>query len=112
MNKAKVTLLGIDFHFGLAFIMAIDEVMDFNTIGKEPTKSYKEVPQLMFYSRKYACERKNIEVKFTIEDIYDLIDENGGIGGDFWNEFQVAFYNSLFQNVPVDDKKKVTEKKK
>lgn len=112
MADVKVELAGVKFHFGLAFIMAINDIMDFNTIGKDPTQAYKEVPLLMFHSRKYACERKKLPVEFTIEDIYDLIDENGGIGGDFWNDFQVAFYNSIFQNVPLDtDKKKAKVKK-
>lgn len=110
----KIKLAGVDFHLGLAFIMSVNEVFDFNTIGKDPSQAYKEIPLLMFHARKYACERKKIPVEFTLEDIYDFIDENGGIGGEVWNEFQLAFYNSIFQNVPIveDDKKKVTKTKK
>ena len=108
MNKVKVTLAGVEFHFGLAFIMSFEGVLDFETIGKDPTKAYKEVPLLMFYARKYACDRKGIEVNFDLQDMYDLVDENGGVGGSFWNEFQLAFRDSIFQNVPLDeDKKKV-----
>jgi hypothetical protein len=28
---------------------------------------------------------------FRYHDIYDLIDENGGFGGEFWNSFTKGF---------------------
>jgi len=113
MAQVKITLVGIEFHLGLAFLMSISEVMNFNEIGKDPSLAYKEVPLLMFHARKYACERKGNVVDFTLDDIYDLVDENGGIGGEFWNDFQLAFHNSIFQGVPIEEnKKKVTATKK
>jgi len=99
MAQVKITLVGIEFHLGLAFLMSISEVMDFNEIGKDPSLVYKEIPLLMFHSRKYACERKGNPVDFTLEDIYDLVDENDGIGGNFWNDFQLAFYNDNVQKI-------------
>jgi len=111
-NKVKVNLGGVDFHLGLGFLMSVDEVLDFNTIGKDPAKAYKEVPILMFHSQKYACDRKGLDMHMSMEEIYDFIDENGGIGSEVWNDFQIAFYKSIFQNVPIDDKKKVVKPKK
>jgi hypothetical protein len=43
--------------------------------------------------------------KFHIHDVYDLIDENGGFGGEFWNSFTKAFSESMYKGVPVEDKK-------
>lgn len=111
MAEVKIELVGVKFHFGIAFLMAVNDIIDFNTVGEDPKQAYKEVPLLMYLSRKYACERKNLPVEFTQEDIYDLIDENGGIGGDFWNDFQVAFYKSIFQNVPLEETKKKVPKR-
>jgi hypothetical protein len=72
------------------------------------------VPQMMYYSLLYAYERAGKTIDFTIDDIYDWIDENGGIDkGVFWNDFLIAFGKSMNQDVPElleADKKKVTKK--
>ena len=45
-------------------------------------------------------------------DINDWIDDNGGIGGSFWNDFHKAFNDSMNKDVPVDDSKKKVNPKK
>jgi hypothetical protein len=39
-------------------------------------------------------------------NVSDWIDENGGVGGDFWNNFHKAFNDSMNKDVPVDNSKK------
>jgi len=65
------------------------------------------MPKIMYYSRLYAYKREDKEIDFTMYDINDLIDDNGGIGGKFWFDFKIAFNESMFKDVPVEDKKKV-----
>jgi hypothetical protein len=60
----------------------------------------------MYYSLAYAASRNNTEMTMTIDDIYDMIDENGGILGSFSVEFQNSFLASMNQDVPVDTSKK------
>lgn len=105
--NTKITLLNIDFHFGIGFL---NELLDGTGLALEELGAQPEpaiMPKVMYYSRLYACKRKGIEVDFDMYDIHDLIDGNGGIGGKFWNEFLIAFNNSMFKDVPVtEDKKK------
>jgi hypothetical protein len=65
-----------------------------------------KIPKMIYYSLAYSYKRKDQEIDFTIYDVNDWIDENGGIGGDFWNNFQKAFNDSMYKDVPVDNSKK------
>ena len=66
------------------------------------------MPKIMFYSRLYAAKRQDKNIDFTMYDINDLVDNNGGIGGEFWINFKLAFHESMFKDVPLEtDKKKV-----
>lgn len=114
MIKNKITLLGREFRFGLGFLNKLIEGTgkDLATIGQESqTNRAVIVPLLMYYSLIYSYERQGIEVDFDKNDIYDLIDENGGLDGDFWTAFISAFNDSLTKDVP-EDKKKVAKTKK
>lgn len=105
MNKRN--LLGIDFHFGIGFL---NELLNGTGLKLEELGAQTDevlMPKIMYYSRLYAYKREGKEVDFTMYDINDLIDENGGIGGKFWFDFKIAFNESMFKDVPVDDKKKV-----
>jgi len=106
MNKKN--LLGIDFHFGIGFL---NELLDGTGLKLEELGSQTDevlMPKIMYYSRLYASKRAGVDVDFTMYDINDLVDENGGIGGKFWFDFKIAFNESMFKDVPVDtDKKKV-----
>lgn len=105
MNKRN--LLGIDFHFGIGFL---NELLNGTGLKLEELGAQTDevlMPKIMYYSRLYAYKREDKEIDFTMYDINDLIDDNGGIGGKFWFDFKIAFNESMFKDVPVDDKKKV-----
>jgi hypothetical protein len=112
MIKNKITLLDIDFHFGLGFLSTLIEGTGLAITNLGSQDDTVLIPKLMYYSRKYACDREGKEISFSMHDIYDLIDENGGFGGEFWNSFTKAFSDSMYKGVPVEDKKKVTKAKK
>ena len=113
MIKDKITLLDIDFHFGLGFLSSLIEGTGLAITDLGTQDDTVLIPKLMFYARKYACDREGKEISFSIHDIYDLIDSNGGFRGSFWTDFSVAFTDSMYKNVPVDEnKKKVAKVKK
>jgi hypothetical protein len=112
----KVILLGKEFRLGLGFLNRLIE-----GTGKDLTSIWSEIstnpavmiPQMIYYSLVYSYERSLTQIDFTIHDVYDWIDENGGINGSFSNEFQEAFVKSMNQDVPIDEsKKKVVKPKK
>lgn len=112
MQKTKIELLGIKYYLGLGFL---NELV--NGTGKRLTEfegmdDALLIPTLMYYSRLYACKRLGLPIDFTQEDVFDYIDENGGITGDLFKQFYIAYINAMMQDVPVDDKKKVTKLKK
>jgi hypothetical protein len=115
MIKNKITLLNIEFHFGLGFLNALTDGigMSLNELGQQVTSNRsKIVPLMMLHSMNYALYRKGEEETYTLDYVYDLIDDNEGMDGDFWNKFLLAFNDSMFKGVPVvEDKKKVTKKK-
>jgi len=108
----KITLLDKDFHFGIGFL---NELLDgtgmkLEDLGLQPDAVL--IPKLMFYSLLYSHNRSQKEFTLSMYDVNDLIDENGGIGGKFWNEFKIAFNNSMYKDVPVQEVKKKVIKKK
>lgn len=112
MHKTKIELLGIKYYLGLGFL---NELV--NGTGKKLTEFEGVddailIPMLMYYSRLYACKREGLPIDFTQEDIFDYIDENGSIGGQLFRDFSIAYMNAMTQDVPLDDKKKVTKTKK
>lgn len=104
----RINLLDIDFHFGIGFL---NELLDGTGLKLDELSTQPDevlMPKIIFYSRLYACKRVGKAVDFTLYDIYDLIEDNGGIGGKFWFDFKIAFNECMFKDVPVDtDKKKV-----
>lgn len=104
-------LLNIDFHFGIGFL---NELLDGTGLKLDELASQPDevlIPKIMYYSRLYACKRIDAIIDFTMIDIFDLIDNNGGIGGKFWFDFKIAFNESMFKDVPVDDEKKKVKAK-
>jgi hypothetical protein len=110
MNN-KVNLLDIEFHFGIGFLSTLLEGTKLNLteLGTQPDEVL--IPKIMYYSRAYSMQRNGLNIDFNMGDIFDLVDNNGGIGGEFWNNFSLAFSNSMNKDVPVQEgKKKVTKK--
>jgi len=116
MQVNKVTLLDREFHLGIGFLNLLIEHTgkDLITLGQEvQTKAPIVVPKMMYCALSYSAQRVGKEMTETIDDIYDLIDNNGGTNGAFWNDFLTAFAKSMHQDVPVDEgKKKVVNPKK
>ena len=107
----KINLLGIDFHFGTGFLYELIENTGMNLVELGSKDPFVLTPKLMFYSRAYACTRLGKEIDFTMGDIFDLIDENGGINGDLCNKFNTAFAESMNKGVPQTEYKKKATKK-
>ena len=102
----KVTLLGLEFHFGIGFL---NDLIDGTGIKLDEFQNHSDltlIPKLMYYSSAYASKRNGNEISMTIYDIYDMIDKNGGVLGSFCTEFKNAFVASMNQDVPVDTSKK------
>jgi len=116
MVQNKVILLDKEFHFGIGFLTELIENMgiDLIQIGEKIESGDVSIYRyLMYYSRLYSVKRKHEQADFDIYDIDELIDENGGVLGEFTQTFLKSFLQSLQKDVPVqDNKKKVTVKKK
>ena len=113
MAPNKIILLEKEFHFGIGFLTELVENtgLDLVQIGERIESGDVSIyPKLMYYSRLYSVQRKREQVDFDMYDINDLIDENGGVLGEFVQSFTKAFFESLQKGVPVDNnKKKVTK---
>lgn len=98
----------MEFHFGIGFL---SELIDGTGLKLEELGTQDDIllmPKLMYYSHLYAMKRQGIEIDFTMENLHDFIDDNGGVGGKFWFDFKIAFNESMFKDVPLStDKKKV-----
>ena len=108
--RNKKVILGYEFHFGIGFL---NELLDGTGLRLDELGSQNDtvlIPKMMYYSLLYSYKRTGKEVDFTMYTINDLIDDNGGIGGSFWNEFNLAFNESMNKDVPVDNSKKKVAK--
>lgn len=109
----KVELLGLEFHFGIGFLTELIENTGFDLVEIGHKMESGEVsiyPKLMYYSRLYSVQRRHQQPDFDMFDINDLIDENGGVTGQFVMDFTKSFLESLQKNVPVDENKKKVKK--
>ena len=112
MNN-KTELLGLEFHFGIGFLTELIENTGYTLeeVGhKMESGDVSIYPKLMYYSRLYSVQRKRMQPDFDMFDINDLIDNNGGVLGQFVADFSKAFLQSLKKDVPVDDTKKKVKK--
>lgn len=110
MNKVK--LLDKEFHFGIGFL---NELLDSTGLRLDELGNQDDVilmPQMIYHSLAYSYKKNSQPIDFTMYDINDWIDENGGIGGSFWNDFHKAFTDSMYKDVPVDNSKKKVNPKK
>lgn len=110
MNKVK--LIEKEFHFGIGFL---NELLDGTGLKLDELGTQTDavlIPKMIYYSLAYSYKRNGKEIDFTMFDVNDWIDENGGIGGSFCNDFQNAFNESMYKDVPVDNSKKKVNPKK
>jgi hypothetical protein len=112
MAQTKIEIAGIEYRLGLGFLNELISGMGkrLDQMGDEDEVTL--LPKLMYYARRYADIRANREVDYTLDDIFDYVDDNGGRFGEIAIEFHNAYVAAMTQDVPIDDKKKVTVKKK
>jgi len=114
MINNKVTIEGIDFHFGLGFLAELSDKtgMDLIEIGNQMiNQSLLIVPKMMLHSANYANIRSGKSEVYDINFFYDKIDETGGVNSSLWIDFLDSFSESMTKHVPqqehMEDKKKV-----
>lgn len=114
MSKTKIEILGIWYYLGLGFLNEI--ITGTGKQLKELSLEGDEIlmPKLIYYSRLYAAKRLELPIDFTIDDIFDYIDDNGGIQGGFFQEWFNAYVTAMTKDVPLEEegKKKVAIPKK
>lgn len=112
----KIELLGLEFHFGIGFLTELVDNTGLTLLDIDEKVNSGDVSvyrNLMYYSRLYSVKRKGQQPDFDFYTIDSLIDDNGGLQGDFLISFVKAFFESINKNVPVDEnKKKVVKTKK
>ena len=116
MIQNRVTIEGIDFHFGLGFLDELSENtgLDLSEIGQQLIKNQLLfVPKIMLHSANYANKRDGKNEVYDQYFFFDKVDELGGAIGKFWTDFVLAFNESMTKHVPqqeqTTDKKKVKE---
>lgn len=113
--KIKTSTKEIGFKFGLGFLGKVLKEQDIDVNGlmenfhKNP---FETVPLLMLESAKYYAVRHKEDFEMTIDDIIDLVDEEGGITSTIFKDFMEAFSNSISQDVPAEEIKSNTSSKK
>ena len=86
------------FWFGLGFLGSylansniklseIDQAIESNP--------FRAIPEMMFQSLKYGYDRVGASVDFSLYDVAEWIDENGGVSGDLVQTFLKAFGESM-----------------
>lgn len=113
MIQNRVTIEGIDFHFGLGFLAELTEKSGFDLVelGEQMIKSpLLIVPKMMMHSANYANKRSGKDEVIDIDFFFDKIDELGGATGKFWESFLLAFNDSMTKHVPKQEQ--TTDKKK
>lgn len=112
----KIELLGLEFHFGIGFLTELVDNTGITLLDIDEKVNSGDVSiyrSLMYYSRLYSVKRQGKQPDFDLYTIDDLIDNNGGLQGEFIISFVKAFYESINKGVPVDEnKKKVVKAKK
>lgn len=92
-GKKRGAKLGIGFLKNVtdAKNISLDEL--FKSI--EGSNALLIVPELIYYSLAYNAKRKNESFEYSIDDIFEWIDEAGGVSSDVYQNFLNAFTQSL-----------------
>ena len=116
MNKITLNIGSEDrvFHFGLGFLgnlLEVENVAMYEIDAKLTENPFKWIPLIMYHSCAFGFKRKNELPLFDAFDVAEWIDEVG-MDSKVVTDFFTAFKQSLTKDVPQDDKKKATPKKK
>lgn len=65
------------------------------------------ITELIYHSFAYNCKRKGQDVDFDLDDVFDWIDESGGVSSEAYKKFLEA----LFASIGVDLGKEVPQKR-
>lgn len=106
MHKFLFEFDNIKYHLGIGFLgkLTEGENKSLNELGL--MDDVVLVPLLIYYARAYKCEVDGVEVDFTKADVLNYIDIQGGISGEFFQKFYIAYFNAMNKDVPVFDNKK------
>lgn len=101
------------FHFGIGFLGELldksgYELAELMELLQKNT--FKVLPKIMLHSAQYSAMRKGEDFDKDEFHFVDLIDENGGIAGDFVAKFLNAFTLSMNKDVPKEETKKKVRK--
>lgn len=69
------------------------------------------IPELIYLSLSYNAKRKKEVFDYTEEDVFDWIDEAGGVTSSVYQEFTTAFTESLGADVGKTQPQKKEAKK-
>lgn len=106
-GKKRGAKLGIGFLKSVtdAKNITLDEL--FNMLKDSGSQALFFIPELIFLSLAYNCKRKKEELDFDQDDVFDWIDEAGGVNSDIYKTFTEA----LTQSLGVDLGKEKPQKK-
>lgn len=71
--------------------MTLDEVL----ASLNGAQSVLELPEFIFLSIKYNDSKANNAIDYTIDDVFDWLDEAGGVKSEAWLSFLEAFVASV-----------------
>lgn len=109
MNYIQIEINGINrgFKFGVWVLgqlinkegLKLDSIKE--QVSSDPISFYVNV---MYYSALWNCSRSKTEPDFDKEDVYEWIDDLGGIGSPELVKLQEVFSQSLSGDVPSKKK--------
>ena len=85
--------------------ITLDEL--FNLLKDAGSEALFLIPELIFLSLEYNCKRKNETPGFDQDDVFDWIDEAGGVNSDIYK----TFMESLTESLGTDLGKETPQKK-
>lgn len=105
-NYTKLELGGKNrgFKFGLSFLSNVLDHLDISIadLGEAMQKNpFKVLPVMIFEAHKSNELKARREIDFVLEDVYDWIDDAGGVAGQPVKEFIAAWTLSMNKDVPI-----------
>ena len=115
--KIKINIKSREFEcsLGLGFLGELIDVLDISydeLFIKYEKNPFKYIPVMMYECIKYTLDRDGNEIDFTLADLCDWIDEDGGLKNEALITFSNKFIESISKDVPKEEIKKEGTKKK
>lgn len=108
-GKKRGAKLGIGFlrYLTESKKMSLDDVLK----EVEGTNSILAIPEFIYLSISYNDKRKGVKIDLNIDDVMDMIDEDGGVKGEAVQSFLKAFTESLGVDMGKDQPQEKVAKK-